>query len=195
MGAPVSGGGAARAARRHRSDGALNVVTPHYFSTLGIVVVAGRPFDTRDKAETTPVMIVSRYFAERMFPNESPIGKRVRSWRRPEHPARGRRRRRGSKLLGAGRTGACATGLRPYSQDIQFGMLVVARSRGIDASALPGAVRRALSAVDPEMGDRESQPALGVGRPFGGQRNDTRRSCCRCWPRWRCRSPRLASMA
>ena len=37
-----------------------NVVTPHYFSTLGIRVFGGRPFDARDKADTTPVMMVSR---------------------------------------------------------------------------------------------------------------------------------------
>ena len=49
-----------------------NVVTPGYFSTLGIALREGRDFDTRDTADRRPVMIVSRLFAEKMFPGESP---------------------------------------------------------------------------------------------------------------------------
>ena len=151
-----------------------NVVTPHYFSTLGIRVVAGRPFDTRDKADTTPVMIVSRYFAERMFPNESPIGKRVRSWR-DENILRevvgvvdevrywGLAERERAPLVYV-----------PYSQDTQFGMLIVARSRGSDASPLPAAVRRALSAVDPEMAIADLRPlAASAARSVANERYAT----------------------
>ena len=151
-----------------------NVATPHYFSTLGIRVVAGRPFDTRDKADTTPVMIVSRHFAERMFPNESPIGRRVRSWR-DENILReivgvveevrywGLAERQRAPLVYV-----------PYSQDIQFGMLVVARSRGSDASTLPAIVRRALSAVDPEMAIADLKPlAASAARSVANERYAT----------------------
>jgi putative ABC transport system permease protein len=151
-----------------------NVVTPQYFSTLGIPVLAGRPFDTRDKADTTPVMIVSRYFAERMFPNESAVGKRVRS-SSDENILRevvgvvdevrywGLAERERAPLVYV-----------PYSQDTQFGLLIVARSRGSDASALPAVVRRALSAVDPEMAIADLRPlAASAARSVANERYAT----------------------
>ncbi len=58
-----------------------NVITPDYFRTLGIPMRQGRAFTDRDTAASTPVIIVSTSFARRMFPDEDPIGKRVRSWR------------------------------------------------------------------------------------------------------------------
>jgi putative ABC transport system permease protein len=151
-----------------------NVVTPHYFSTLGIRLAAGRPFDTRDKADTTPVMIVSRYFAERMFPNQSPIGKRVRS-SNDENVLRevvgvvdevrywGLAERQRAPLVYV-----------PFSQDTQFGMLVVARSRGSDASTLPLVIRRALSAVDAEMAIGDLRPlAASAARSVANERYAT----------------------
>ena len=58
-----------------------SVTTPDFFRTLGIPLIAGRPFEDRDRSDTTPVMIVSESFAARMFPGQSAIGRRVRSWR------------------------------------------------------------------------------------------------------------------
>jgi putative ABC transport system permease protein len=58
-----------------------SVITPDFFRTLGIPLIAGRAFDDRDRSDTTPVMIVSESFAARMFPGQPAIGRRVRSWR------------------------------------------------------------------------------------------------------------------
>ncbi len=58
-----------------------NVVTPDYFRTMGISLLAGRPFTRDDREKSTPVMIVSRAFATQMFGAENPLGRRVRSWR------------------------------------------------------------------------------------------------------------------
>jgi putative ABC transport system permease protein len=57
------------------------VISEDYFKALGITLISGRAFSERDGARTTPVTIVSRSFAERMFPNQNPIGRRIRSWR------------------------------------------------------------------------------------------------------------------
>jgi putative ABC transport system permease protein len=57
------------------------VITPDYFRTLGIPIVSGRMFHERDRLESTPVTIISQTFATQMFPNQNPIGRRVRSWR------------------------------------------------------------------------------------------------------------------
>ena len=60
------------------------VILPGYFGTLGIPLLLGRDFDDRDVAESaSPVAIVNREFAERHWPGESPIGKRIRHYAEP----------------------------------------------------------------------------------------------------------------
>jgi putative ABC transport system permease protein len=49
-----------------------------YFKTMGIPIIKGRDFDDRDKHGSTPVVIVTEAFARRYFPNEDPIGKRIK---------------------------------------------------------------------------------------------------------------------
>jgi len=48
-----------------------------YFETMGIPVVQGRTFDEQDRPESLPVVIVSESFAARMWPGESPLGRRI----------------------------------------------------------------------------------------------------------------------
>ena len=55
-------------------------VTPDYFQTFDVVPVSGRAFSTTDVAGSAPVAIVNTGFAERYFPNESPIGQQLRFW-------------------------------------------------------------------------------------------------------------------
>lgn len=49
-------------------------VTPDYFSTLQIPVVAGRAFSHSDVADTQPVVIVNRNFARKFFHGQDPVG-------------------------------------------------------------------------------------------------------------------------
>jgi putative ABC transport system permease protein len=49
-----------------------------YFRTMGIPLIKGRDFDNRDQHGSPPVMIVSQEFARKYFPNEEPIGKRIK---------------------------------------------------------------------------------------------------------------------
>ncbi|HWN99832.1 MAG TPA: ABC transporter permease, partial [Blastocatellia bacterium] len=58
-----------------------NVITPGYFETTGIRLLEGRGFDERDTADSNKVIIINETLAEKMFPNEDPLGKRIRSWR------------------------------------------------------------------------------------------------------------------
>jgi putative ABC transport system permease protein len=51
---------------------------PGYFDTLGIRLVKGRDFTERDSADAPPVAIINETLARRHFPNEDPIGKRIR---------------------------------------------------------------------------------------------------------------------
>lgn len=56
----------------------LHSVSPGYFSTLGASILRGRDFDARDSVTSVPVVIVSRSLAERHWPGENPVGKRVK---------------------------------------------------------------------------------------------------------------------
>jgi putative ABC transport system permease protein len=61
----------------------VRVATPDYFRTLGVPLRRGRFFTSADTAETTQVAILSEAAAEKYFPGEDPIGKRVvMGWRR-----------------------------------------------------------------------------------------------------------------
>lgn len=53
------------------------VVTPGYFKTMGIPILAGRDF-TEDDAKKTLVTIIDAGLAKRYWPGESALGKRVR---------------------------------------------------------------------------------------------------------------------
>ncbi len=53
------------------------VVTPDYFRKIGGNVLEGREFSRLDQEEGLPVALVNRSFAERTWPNESALGKRI----------------------------------------------------------------------------------------------------------------------
>jgi putative ABC transport system permease protein len=62
-------------------------VTPNFFRTLGIPIVAGRDFTERDAADTSGAAIINEAMARRYFPNEDPIGKRLTlGLHRPDDP-------------------------------------------------------------------------------------------------------------
>lgn len=51
-------------------------VTPEYFRALDIPVIRGRGFTEEDNHGETPLVVISRLLAARLFPGEEPIGKR-----------------------------------------------------------------------------------------------------------------------
>jgi len=53
-------------------------VTPGYFRTLRPTIEEGRPFDERDTFGAPPAAIVSRSFAEKFWPGQRAIGRRIR---------------------------------------------------------------------------------------------------------------------
>ncbi len=56
----------------------FSVVTPGFFETMQIPLVRGRTFDARDQRNAAPVMIITQSFAKKFFPNEDPIGRRIK---------------------------------------------------------------------------------------------------------------------
>ena len=53
-------------------------ITPGYLRTMGVPVVAGRDITASDRSGAAPVALVSESFVQRFWPNENPLGKRVR---------------------------------------------------------------------------------------------------------------------
>jgi predicted permease len=53
-------------------------VDDHYFDVMGVSVLRGRTFAVTDDAAAPKVAIVNEQFAKRYWPNQDPIGKRVR---------------------------------------------------------------------------------------------------------------------
>ncbi len=54
------------------------VVTPGYFHTMGITLLAGRDFNDSDTKDSPDITIIDERLARQYWPNQSPIGKRVR---------------------------------------------------------------------------------------------------------------------
>ncbi|MBL8206052.1 MAG: ABC transporter permease [Blastocatellia bacterium] len=52
-------------------------VSPNYFETLGIRLIAGRAFNASDTNDRAPVVIINETTARRYWPNETAVGKRL----------------------------------------------------------------------------------------------------------------------
>lgn len=52
------------------------IASPGYFQVVGIPLVAGREFETSDAPGATPVAIINRAMARRLWGDESPLGRR-----------------------------------------------------------------------------------------------------------------------
>jgi putative ABC transport system permease protein len=55
----------------------FRTASPEYFRAAGIPLLAGREFTSSDQAATEKVVIINKTLADKYFPNENPIGKRV----------------------------------------------------------------------------------------------------------------------
>ena len=55
----------------------LIYVTPGYFATLEMPLLAGRDFTSGDTSGTQPVAVVNQTFAGKFFPGENPIGRTI----------------------------------------------------------------------------------------------------------------------
>ena len=56
---------------------AVRMATPGYFKTMGISVLQGRSLTEQDRRDTVAVIMVSKSMADKVWPNENPVGKRL----------------------------------------------------------------------------------------------------------------------
>ncbi len=84
LGVPFTGGGYGTGIRQEgqpkeggaRLSVSYSVITPLYFETVGIPLLLGRQFTERDSAGAPDVAVINETAARRMWPNESPLGRR-----------------------------------------------------------------------------------------------------------------------
>ncbi|MBA3768057.1 MAG: ABC transporter permease, partial [Acidobacteria bacterium] len=151
---PVSGGGMRRSVQlegyepKPNEDTELNanIVSPNYFSTMGIPLVQGREFNADDAAGRSGVIIINEELARRYFPGQNPLGKRIKA--DPEGPY--------LEIVGIAKN-AKYRGLRedplpffytPLAQDYTATMTLLVRTDGDDPlKALP-AVRSELKSLN-----------------------------------------------
>jgi predicted permease len=61
-----------------------NAVSPDWFATYGIPLIAGRDFNSHDTLESPRVIVVNEMFANKYFRNQNPIGKAIREIDSPQ---------------------------------------------------------------------------------------------------------------
>lgn len=124
-------------------------ISPHYFEAMGIPLLRGRAFTERDIVDAPLVAVVDEAFVRRHFPNENPIGQRLR--------------------MGNGTDGFYEivgivgnvhhfgldentepTMYAPFPTDVFGTMWIVARTQG-DPLQLAGAARGVLRDLDPTL--------------------------------------------
>ena len=69
----VVGGPASRDTLNER----YSFVSPHYFSTLRVPLLAGRDFSEQDTSQSSPVLTVNQAFAGKYFPRKNPLGQQI----------------------------------------------------------------------------------------------------------------------
>jgi len=146
-------------------------VTPGYFATLGIPVLRGRGFGPADRAGAPPVALVDWAMAERYWPGEDPVGRRVTA-------ASGSFAGRSFEVIGVvgdvgdPRREPIETLYAPMAQtaidstafDIVQPALAVRTAAGIEPASVVPALRSAVQEVDPRVplfGVSTSADALG----------------------------------
>jgi predicted permease len=77
-----SADGHVRAPGEEDPRGRFRTISPGFFASLGVHIIAGRDFNDADRRGAEPVVIVSQSVAQRMFPNGSAVNHHMR-WTDP----------------------------------------------------------------------------------------------------------------
>jgi putative ABC transport system permease protein len=126
-------------------------VSPNYFQAMGIPLVAGRTLTEFDTAATERVGVISQRLAERLFPGQNPLGKRLKvgdlfsqsQWTTIVGVVRNVKH---EEVAGDGGLDLYA----PYQQVGESNMYLLLRTN-VPPLNLAGAATRAVWASDPEQ--------------------------------------------
>ena len=129
----------------------VRIVATDYFKTMGIPVRQGRVFNEHDQMNSAPVVIVNERFANKFFPGQNVIGKRIK----PGFSAddKGEKMREIVGLVGNVKHLSLKNDDSPEMYlprtQIPFDIVsLVVRTRVSDPTALTSAIRNELAAMD-----------------------------------------------
>jgi predicted permease len=125
-------------------------VAPGYFRTMRIPLLRGRDFDTRDRQGAPDVAIVNSVMAQRFWPGQDQIGKRITHGEGKD--------RETAQVIGVVKSGKYRTigedprplMYRPFGQNYVAQMHLIVRTAGNTASVLDG-MRRVVQELDPHL--------------------------------------------
>jgi predicted permease len=133
-------------------------ITSGYLETVGATLVDGRTFTTDDRADTEPVIVVNQSFAQRVFPGEAAVGKRLISSVRNIGPL-------GQNVMGrdpfrivgviadihqAPRGQATEPVIYHTLRQFPYRPMIIV-ARGADAGTVAAGIRTALRTMDPSI--------------------------------------------
>ncbi len=134
----------------------FNPISPDYFKTVGVRVLKGRGFTEFDDKDHSGVMVVNESFVRHYFPNEDPIGKRIRASQPPR--IWNNQRLTSFEIVGVVND-VKSSGLRaateptyylPTAQAPLGDMTVLVRTSSEPTSVIP-ALRQAVLSIDPNQ--------------------------------------------
>jgi predicted permease len=126
-----------------------NTIDERFFDVQGVPLVKGRPFAATDTKDTPQVVIVNEHLAEKYWPGQDPLGKRVRLV--GDKPA-------WAEIVGVARThkyiwaGEAPTDFLylPFAQRPRTQMRLLVLSEG-DPALLAGPIRELARSLDPDL--------------------------------------------
>jgi putative ABC transport system permease protein len=130
-----------------------SIVSPEYFHLLGMTLVRGRLFVDQDVEDTPLIAVINQAAARTYWPNQDPVGKRVRMLGRL-----GRQRQDWTAIVGViadARTESLADAGIPqmyldiYQRPAKF--LAFYLRGQVDPAAIPAQVRTQIQSVDAEL--------------------------------------------
>ena len=132
----------------------VRIVSPDYFRTMGIPLVKGRYFDQHDTKDAPETVIVDETLAQRFWPNEDPIGKRIQragsgAWRTVVGVISNARQYSSEKE-------PPIAVYFPFEQYVARNMFLVMRTT-IDPATTISTITKEIQSIDPEM------PVFDVG--------------------------------
>ena len=156
-------------------------ISPEYFDTLGVELIAGRSFNQMDTPDNLPVAIINAAMAKALFPGEDAVGKRFKQEPGPQERAT---RPPGEidypwltvvgvapdmAAQGVGNT-TPAEGQHfwlPLQEDNTASFMTIAATGPADPMVLADLVRREVIKLDPNL------PLYAVATPYTIVREDT----------------------
>lgn len=136
------------------------VVSPGYLETMNLALLKGRYFSERDDEKSEPAILVDQQLAERFWPGQDAVGKRLRFPEGNDDLMKVTEKTRWMRVVGVVRTArlwdlsqagsAVGVAYLPYAQSARRGFTVALRTN-VDAASLTPAIRAAVARLDPEL--------------------------------------------